>query len=155
MKLVFHNAFSLFSICFDPKTKINQSINWSINQVRYKLGVRGKTKDGHDCYVHYDKDCTPVKPGAEAKADIRAAAKPACHPYDPNCGKSVSPSGAEPPKDGIILPDPNCDPEYDFNCRLRRAEPAAAADEAAADEPAKEAAPRFEDFLKSVMGQHK
>ncbi|XP_040911599.1 actinodin2 [Toxotes jaculatrix] len=140
------------------------------HQVRYKLGVRGKTKEGHDCYVHYDKDCTPVKPGSEAKADIKAPSKPLCHPFDPNCGKIVSPSAVEAPKpskDGIILPDPDCDPEYDYNCRLRRAEPAAAADdpvaaeEKAADEPAKDAAapqspvPRFEDFLRGVMSQYK
>ncbi|XP_041804940.1 actinodin2 [Chelmon rostratus] len=135
------------------------------HQVRYKLGVRGKTKEGYDCYVHYDKDCTPVQSGPEAKADIKAPAKPFCHPFDPNCGKFASPAGAEAPKpgkDGIILPDPDCDPEYDYNCRLRRAETApvadapAAAEEKAADEPPKEAAvPRFEDFLKSVMSQYK
>ncbi|XP_042284151.1 actinodin2 [Thunnus maccoyii] len=140
------------------------------HQVRYKLGVPGKTKDGHDCYVHYDKDCTPVESGPKAKADIKAPAKPLCHPFDPNCGKFASPSAVEalkPGKDGIILPDPHCDPEYDYNCRLRRAEPAAAADEPAAaeekaaDEPAKEAAvpqaavPRFEDFLRGVMSQYK
>lgn len=135
------------------------------NQTRYKLGVPGKTKDGHDCYVHYDKDCTPVKSGAKAKADIKAPAKPACHPFDPSCGKFAKPSSiaaSKPSKDGIILPDPNCDPEFDYNCRLRRAEPAEAADEpaaaaaAAADEPAMEAAvPRFEDFLRGFMSQHK
>ncbi|XP_075954257.1 actinodin2 [Anarhichas minor] len=127
------------------------------HQVRYKLGVRGKTMEGYDCYVHYDKDCTPVKSGYEAKAP----AKPFCHPFDPNCGKFAAPSGVEAPKpakDGIILPDPDCDPELDYHCRLRRAEPAAvndepaAAEEEAADEPAKEAAvPRFDDFLRGVM----
>ncbi|XP_015257868.1 PREDICTED: uncharacterized protein LOC107102919 [Cyprinodon variegatus] len=130
------------------------------HQVRYQLGIRGKTKEGYDCYVHYDKDCTPVKPGSEAPE------APFCHPYDPKCGKFTPPASIEAPKpgkDGIILPDPDCDPEYDFNCRLRRAEPAASADEPiadeedAADEPAKEdavhqsAAPRFEDFLRSVL----
>ncbi|XP_044076988.1 actinodin2 [Siniperca chuatsi] len=135
------------------------------HQVRYKLGILGKTKEGYDCYVHYDKDCTPVKSGPEAKADIKAPAKPFCHPFDPNCGKFASPSGAEAPgtsKDGIILPDPDCDPEFDYNCRLRRAEPAAVADEPAAaeekaaDEPAKEAAVRrFEDFLRDAMSQYK
>nr|XP_019957726.1 PREDICTED: uncharacterized protein LOC109638957 [Paralichthys olivaceus] len=133
------------------------------HQVRYKLGVRGKTKEGHDCYVHYDKDCTPLKYGSEAKADIKAPAKPLCHPFDPTCGKFASPSGIAAPKpgqDGIILPDPDCDPEVDYNCRLRRAGPAAA-DEPAADQPAEEtpvpqsAVPRFEDFLKSVMNQQK
>ncbi|KAG7470459.1 hypothetical protein JOB18_041900 [Solea senegalensis] len=132
------------------------------HQVRYKLGIRGKTSEGHDCYVHYDKDCTPVKSGYEAKADIKAPVKPFCHPFDPNCGKFASPSGIEASKTGkggIILPDPDCDPEMDYNCRLRRAEPAT--EEKAADEPAKEgpvpqsAVPRFEDFLKGVMSQYK
>lgn len=137
---------------------MNENTNQSINQV-YKLGIRGKTKEGYDCYVYYDKDCTPVK------ANVEAPAKPFCHPFDPNCGKLASPSGPEAPepsRDGIILPDPDCDPEIDYNCRLRRAEPAAiadepaAAEEEAADEPAKEAAvPRFEDFLRGVMSQYK
>ncbi|XP_054452746.1 LOW QUALITY PROTEIN: actinodin2 [Anoplopoma fimbria] len=130
------------------------------HQVRYKLGVRGKTREGYDCYVHYDKDCTPVRSGSEAKSDIKAPAEPSCHPFDPNCVKFAGPSGVQAPKphkDGLILPDPDCDPEYDYNCRLRRAEPAAVADEpAAADEPAKEAAvPLFDDFLRGVMSQHK
>ncbi|MED6282284.1 hypothetical protein CHARACLAT_030498, partial [Characodon lateralis] len=131
------------------------------HQVRYQLGVRGKTREGYDCYVNYDKDCTPVKSGSEASA-------PFCHPYDPNCEKFAPPASIEAPKlgkDGIILPDPDCDPEYDYNCRLRRSEPAASADEPiadeenAADEPAKEAAvqqyavPRFEDFLRGVLSQ--
>uniref|UniRef100_A0A3Q4HCQ8 Actinodin2 n=1 Tax=Neolamprologus brichardi TaxID=32507 RepID=A0A3Q4HCQ8_NEOBR len=132
------------------------------HQVRYKLGVRGKTKEGYDCYVHYDRDCIPVESSREAKADVMAPAKLFCHPFDPNCHKFAPPSGAKAMKsseDGIILPDPDCDPEYDYNCRLRRAKPAAAA--AAADEPAKEAAgpqlavPRFEDFLRGVMNQYK
>uniref|UniRef100_A0A3P8W794 Actinodin2 n=1 Tax=Cynoglossus semilaevis TaxID=244447 RepID=A0A3P8W794_CYNSE len=131
------------------------------HQVRYQLGIRGKTKEGHDCYVHYDKDCIPVKSGPEAKADIKGQTSLSCHPYDPNCFKFSSPSAlvaSKPSKDGIILPDPDCDPEFDYNCRLRRSEPAVA-DEPAADEPAKEtpvpqsAVPRFEDFLKSVMNQ--
>ncbi|KAK2895855.1 actinodin2 [Channa argus] len=133
------------------------------HQVRYKLGVRGKTKEGYDCFVHYDKDCFPVNSGSEAKADIKAPAKPFCHPFDPNCGKFASPASAEATKsgkDGIILPDPDCDPEYDYNCRLRRAERAATEKEAA-DEPAREApgpqsaVPRFEDFLTGVLSKYK
>ncbi|XP_027877653.1 actinodin2 isoform X1 [Xiphophorus couchianus] len=130
------------------------------HQVRYQLGVRGKTKEDYDCYVHYDKDCSPVKSGSEAPDE------PVCHPYDPNCAKFAPPGGIEAPKpgkDGIILPDPDCDPEYDYNCRLRRAEPAASADEPIADEEngAKEAVvhqyaiPRFEDFLRGVQSKHK
>ncbi|KAG8014283.1 COP9 signalosome complex subunit 9, partial [Nibea albiflora] len=136
------------------------------HQVRYRLGVRGKTEDGHDCYVHYDPGCKVVKSGPEAKADIKAPAKPNCHPFDPSCGKFASPAAVEAPKaskNGIILPDPDCDPEFDYNCRLRRAEPAdepadvpAAAEEKAADEPAKEAAvPSFEEFFRGVMRQYK
>ncbi|XP_030608332.1 actinodin2 [Archocentrus centrarchus] len=130
------------------------------HQVRYKLGVRGKTKEGYDCYVHYDKDCIPLKSVSEAKADIMGPAKPFCHPYDPSCNKFASPSSSKAMKsreDSIILPDPDCDPEYDYNFRLRRAKPAAAA---AADESAKEAAapqsavPRFEDFLRGIMSQY-
>ncbi|XP_056149767.1 actinodin2 [Lampris incognitus] len=139
------------------------------HQVRYRLGVRGKTKEGYDCYVHYDKDCIPVGAGEEARAYLKAPAKPFCHPFDPNCGKFAAPANAKalkPGKDGIILPDPHCDPEYDYNCRLRRAEPAAAdepaatAEEKAADEPAREATgqrsavPKFEDFLRVYMQQY-
>lgn len=114
----------------------------STNQVRYKLGVPGKTKEGHDCYVHYDKDCFPL----EMKSDMRAPPKLLCHPFDPKCGKFVVPPAAasSKAKDGLIHPDPDCDPEYDYNCRLRHA----------ADDPAKEStAPRFEDFLKGIMIQ--
>lgn len=142
---------------------LNTNANQSINQVRYNLGVPGKTKEGYDCYVHYDKDCMPVEFGPKAKADIKAPAKPYCHPFDPSCSKFSSPPIVEAPKpakDGIILPHPDCDPEYDYNCRLRRARATVAdkpaADEPAADEPVKEApVPRFEDFLRGVMRQHK
>ena len=137
-------------------TKTNQSIN----QVRHKLGIPGKTKEGYDCYVHYDKDCYPVK---AAKADLKAPSKPFCHPYDPKCSKFARPpsvAALKSGKDGIIMPDPNCDPELDYDCRLRRAEPAAGADEPAEEEatyePAKMVAvPRFEHFLKGVIRHHK
>lgn len=154
-----HDAFTCcLPSSFEHKRK---SINQSINQVRYNLGVPGKTKEGYDCYVHYDKDCTPVGSGPKAKAAIMAPAKPFCHPFDPSCNKFSSPANAETPKaagDGVILPHPDCDPEYDYNCRLRRAEPAAAAtaEGTAAAEPAKETpGRRFEDFLRGVMRQHK
>uniref|UniRef100_A0A8C6WN84 Actinodin2 n=1 Tax=Neogobius melanostomus TaxID=47308 RepID=A0A8C6WN84_9GOBI len=131
------------------------------HQVRYQLGVPGKTKEGHDCFVHYDSDCIPLNSKAQ-KADLRAAPKPACHPFDPNCGKFVVPPGpaSKTIKDGVIFPDPHCDPEYDFNCRLRRVEDAPQADDPAVpavDEPAKEDAspPRFDDFLKGVMSKNK
>lgn len=134
---------------------MTKNTNNSINQVRYQLGVRGKTREGYDCFVHYDKDCTPVTAGSEASS------APFCHPYDPNCFKLTSPSNIEAlksGKDGVILPDPDCDPEYDYHCRLRQAKPASSADGPIPDETKATkgaAVPRFEDFLRGVMSQHK
>uniref|UniRef100_A0A3P9IVG2 Actinodin2 n=1 Tax=Oryzias latipes TaxID=8090 RepID=A0A3P9IVG2_ORYLA len=103
--------------------------------------------------------CTPVKSGPTDEA------RPFCHPYDPNCWKFAPPPSVDAPKlskDGVLLPHPDCDPEIDYNCRLRHAEPAASADEPVADEdkmadePSKEvSAPRFEDFLRGVLNHHK
>ncbi|KAK6302331.1 hypothetical protein J4Q44_G00266860 [Coregonus suidteri] len=136
-------------------------------QIRSRLGVLGKTKEGHNCYVHYDKDCTPV----EANDEPKAPATPLCHPYDFTCNGMSAPAPltaeADTPKSGVILPDPDCDPEYDYNCRLRRAEDSPAATEPAAKEPKEEpvqqkavpeyAVPQFEDFLRSymAMGQYR
>ncbi|XP_072544731.1 actinodin2 [Salminus brasiliensis] len=142
-------------------------------QTRSRLGIRGKTKEGYDCYVFYDKDCTPLE--AQGLKASLASTKPDCHPYDPNCGK-IAPQGfaglaavAKTVRDGIIEPHPDCDPEIDFNCRLRRVEPAA--NEKQADEPSQQeshpeepntsnTAPeypnsRFEDFLRGYLGQYK
>uniref|UniRef100_A0A8C2ANI8 Actinodin2 n=1 Tax=Cyprinus carpio TaxID=7962 RepID=A0A8C2ANI8_CYPCA len=140
-------------------------------QTRHHLGIRGKTKEGHDCYMFYDKDCTPVE-----NQDLRASAAsstPDCHPYDPNCGKFAPQpsSGAEAAKrvkDGIIEPHPDCDPEIDYNCRLRRADSASqehkyepAQQEQVHGNPLPEhvapgyPVPRFEDFLRGYMGGYK
>nr|XP_057925130.1 actinodin2 isoform X2 [Doryrhamphus excisus] len=123
------------------------------HQVRSKLGIRGKTKEGYDCYVHYDKDCTPLESHANANADTQ----PLCHPYDPTCAKFTAPPAMRAQTSGtggIIFPDPDCDPEFDYNCRLRRAGTV----EKAVHEPAKKSTKsgiRFEDFLRGVMSQHK
>ncbi|XP_077412453.1 actinodin2 [Vanacampus margaritifer] len=128
-------------------------------QVRYKLGIRGKTKEGNDCYVHYDKDCTPADPHQKAKAPT----EPRCHPFDPTCAKFAAPSAVRdhaPGEGGIILPDPHCDPELDYNCRLRRAD--TDDEEKAVEQPAQEVTkkakksgvPRFEVFLRGIMNQH-
>ncbi|XP_036452521.1 actinodin2 [Colossoma macropomum] len=140
-------------------------------QTRSRLGVRGKTKEGYDCYVFYDKDCTPLE-----SHDLKASApstQSGCHPYDPNCGKiapqaSTGALAAKTLRDGIIEPHPDCDPEIDFNCRLRRAEPAANSKQAEEprDEPSQQESgtanvapeypvPRFEDFLRGYMSQYK
>ncbi|KAJ8011185.1 hypothetical protein DPEC_G00055550 [Dallia pectoralis] len=122
-------------------------------QTRSRLGVPGKTKEGHACYVHYDEGCIPV----EANDEPHANAAPPCHPYDFICtGRSApKPPGAEidRPRSGVVLPDPHCDPEYDYNCRIRRAEdvPASAAPEPKDKSAGQEAVPRIEDFLRSYM----
>ncbi|XP_061879401.1 actinodin2 [Entelurus aequoreus] len=137
------------------------------HQVRYKVGIRGKTREGHDCYVHYDKDCTPLESRPKAKSDIQAPAEPLCHPYDPNCAKFAAPPAMRAQKSGtgtgtgtgtggIIFPDPDCDPEIDYNCRLRHAD--TAAEEKTVVKPAKKsmkAVVSFEDFLLGFMSQHK
>ncbi|KAG5285399.1 hypothetical protein AALO_G00002950 [Alosa alosa] len=135
-------------------------------QTRHRLGVRGKTKDGHDCFMFYDKDCTPLTSADKEKAKEKAAKpKDDCHPFDPSCGKFAGlPSTGKAPsskvKNGIIEPDPDCDPEMDFNCRLRRVEEPndapAQPEEAPANAPAvpEYAMSRFEDFLKAHMNRH-
>ncbi|XP_057713949.1 actinodin2 [Corythoichthys intestinalis] len=126
-------------------------------QVRYKLGIPGKTKEGYDCYVHYDKDCTPTQPQLKAKA----LTEPRCHPFDPTCGKFSAPAAVQARGTGqgdIIFPDPDCDPELDYNCRLRRAD---ASDEKVAEKLAKEpkkatkSSVRYYDFLRGLMSQRK
>ncbi|KAM6948377.1 actinodin2 [Aplochiton taeniatus] len=129
-----------------------------MHQIRSRLGVRGKTKEGHDCYMHYDKDCHPVEEVEDAKGD----AKPACHPFDPSCGKLPPAAGPSVPKNGVVLPDPHCDPEIDYNCRLRRSEVVPAAKGKSAGAPAPQAAdvpvwpiPIFQGYLKGYMGNYK
>ncbi|XP_076829544.1 actinodin2 [Brachyhypopomus gauderio] len=134
-------------------------------QTRSRLGVRGKTREGHDCYMFYDKDCIPVQPEG-----LQADGSPRCHPYDPSCGR-VAPRASSSARDGVIEPHPDCDPEIDFNCRLRRSEHAA--DEGRAEEQRDEPIPqengqedpspahvtpeqpRFEDFLRAYTGHYK
>ncbi|KAI4872483.1 hypothetical protein NFI96_017474, partial [Prochilodus magdalenae] len=129
-------------------------------QTRSRLGVRGKTKEGYDCYVFYDKDCTPLE-AQDLKSSV-ASTQSDCHPYDPNCGKiapqaSTGLQAAQTAHDGIIEPHPDCDPEIDFNCRLRRVEPAEQAegpqDEPSPQEDISNVAPvaGFEDFLRGYM----
>uniref|UniRef100_A0A3Q3K1T5 Uncharacterized protein n=1 Tax=Monopterus albus TaxID=43700 RepID=A0A3Q3K1T5_MONAL len=67
-------------------------------------------------------------------ADIKAPTRPFCHPFDPICGKFALPPSTEvlkPCEDGIILPDPDCNPDYNYNCCLRCAELISAREKAA------------------------
>ncbi|XP_026792065.3 actinodin2 isoform X1 [Pangasianodon hypophthalmus] len=95
-----------------------------------------------------------------------------CHPYDPSCSNFSPPASIEAFENmqgGIILPHPDCDPETDYNCRLRRAGPTD--NKKAAEDPKDElergddtsntnVAPqyqvsRFEDFLRGYLGHYK
>ncbi|KAK3567546.1 hypothetical protein QTP86_020047, partial [Hemibagrus guttatus] len=97
---------------------------------------------------------------------------PQCHPYDPNCSNFSPPASLEAAKnvqDGIILPHPDCDPEIDYSCRLRRAETKdnkrsaeGPKDELESGDDASNAnvapqyqVPRFEDFLRGYLGHYK
>lgn len=80
---------------------------------RHPLGPPGKTKEGYDCFIGYDRECYPVKP--RAGSGMRAP-----HPvgsYEPHLN-------ADGTRSGVLEPaNPHCDPEYDPDCRLRRYEP--------------------------------
>lgn len=102
----------------------------------------------------------------------KSSATPECHPYDPNCSNFSPPAGIEAAKniqDGVILPHPDCDPEIDYNCRLRRAEPKnkkktaeepndepeSGDDASNTNEAPQYQVPRFEDFLRGYLGHYK
>ncbi|XP_058251353.1 actinodin2 isoform X1 [Hemibagrus wyckioides] len=110
-----------------------------------------------------------ISPQAKSSA---SSATPECHPYDPNCSNFSPPASLEAAKnvqDGIILPHPDCDPEIDYNCRLRRAQ--TKDNKKSAEEPKDELesgdnasnanvapqyqVPRFEDFLRGYLGHYK
>jgi len=82
---------------------------------RHPLGPPGKTKEGYECFVGYDRECTPVAKPAEPRAH-----RPVPHPaeaHEPHLN-------ADGTRSGVLEPsDPHCDPEYDRDCRLRRYEP--------------------------------
>ncbi|CAB1349870.1 unnamed protein product [Coregonus sp. 'balchen'] len=80
---------------------------------RHPLGPRGKTKDGYECYIGYDQECYPITSAEPRSGSHRNTAYPA-EPYEPHLNADGS-------RNGVVEPsDPNCDPEYDTNCRLRR-----------------------------------
>ncbi|XP_061096406.1 uncharacterized protein LOC133127490 isoform X2 [Conger conger] len=89
--------------------------------VHPELGVRGKTKEGYTCYIGYDKECYPLPgrrvaqtwPSARAFGFGRGLRREEA--YEPHLNEDGT-------RNGVIEPDPDCDPEYDFNCRLRRAD---------------------------------
>lgn len=127
------------------------------------------------CNPLFEKGCNPLTANrlVTRKTPVLQYATPKCHPYDPNCSKFSPPASVEAVKntqDGIIFPHPDCDPEIDYNCRLRRAEQQTKANKMTAEEPKDELEsgdtrktkaapqyqfPRFEDFLRGYLGHYK
>ncbi|XP_051910429.1 actinodin1 [Hippocampus zosterae] len=83
---------------------------------RHPLGPPGKTKEGYDCFIGYDRDCFPLQPAEPRSSAHRRIPHPA-EAYEPHLK-------ADGTRDGVLEPpNPHCDPEFDRDCRLRRREP--------------------------------
>nr|XP_057916599.1 actinodin1 [Doryrhamphus excisus] len=87
-----------------------------IREERHPLGPPGKTKEGYDCFIGYDRECYPLKP---------VEPRPNAHNRIPFPAESYEPHlNADGTRSGVLEPsNPHCDPEYDRDCRLRRFEP--------------------------------
>lgn len=83
---------------------------------RHSLGPPGKTKEGYDCFIGYDRECYPLKP-SEPRAGVHRRVPYPAEPYEPHLNADGSRKGVKEPE------NPHCDPEYDRDCRLRRYEP--------------------------------
>ncbi|XP_070784640.1 actinodin1 [Enoplosus armatus] len=94
---------------------------------RHPLGPPGKTKEGYDCFIGYDRECYPVKPNEPRSGIHRRIPYPA-EAYEPHLN-------ADGTRNGVLEPtNPHCDPEHDPDCRLRRYEPEQAQPEHHAEE---------------------
>lgn len=83
---------------------------------RHPLGPPGKTKEGYDCFIGYDRECFPIKP-AEPRPGVHRRIPHPAEAYEPHLN-------ADGTRNGVLEPaNPHCDPEYDRDCRLRRYEP--------------------------------
>ncbi|XP_041824421.1 actinodin1 [Melanotaenia boesemani] len=83
---------------------------------RNPLGPPGKTKEGYDCFIGYDRECFPMRPSEPRPGVHRRIPYPA-EAYEPHLNADGS-------RKGVLEPsNPHCDPEYDPDCRLRRYEP--------------------------------
>ncbi|XP_039983499.1 actinodin1 [Xiphias gladius] len=99
---------------------------------RHPLGPPGKTKEGYDCFIGYDRECFPLKPSEPRSGVHRRIPYPA-EAYEPHLN-------ADGTRNGVLEPtNPHCDPEYDRDCRLRRYEPDQAYVEAQPEHHAEEA----------------
>lgn len=87
-----------------------------VQEERHSLGPPGKTKEGYDCFIGYDRECFPLK-RSEPRAGVHRRISYPEEAYDPH----MNPDG---PREGVLEPaNPHCDPEYDADCGLRRYEP--------------------------------
>lgn len=83
---------------------------------RHPLGPPGKTKEGYDCYIGYDRECFPVRPSEPRSGGHHR------NPYPTEAYESYL--NTDGTRNGVLEPsNPHCDPEYDPDCRLRRFEP--------------------------------
>nr|XP_019961586.1 PREDICTED: trithorax group protein osa-like isoform X2 [Paralichthys olivaceus] len=94
----------------------NPSYEEPAQEERHPLGPPGKTKEGYDCFIGYDRECYPVKP-TEPRSGVHRHMPYPAEPYEPHLNADGTRSGVMEPS------NPDCDPEYDRDCRLRRYEP--------------------------------
>uniref|UniRef100_A0A3B4TZU7 Actinodin1 n=1 Tax=Seriola dumerili TaxID=41447 RepID=A0A3B4TZU7_SERDU len=109
----------------------NPNYEQPAQEERHPLGPPGKTKEGYDCFIGYDRECFPVKPNEPRSGVHRRIPYPA-EAYEPHLN-------ADGTRNGVLEPtNPHCDPEYDRDCRLRRFEPEQARVEAQPEHHAEE-----------------
>lgn len=88
----------------------------TVEENSQSFGPPGKTKEGYDCFIGYDEECYPV--GTQNIPKTVPQRPHSMDTYEPHLNLDGT-------RNGVIEPDPHCDPEYDRNCRLRRYEPEA------------------------------
>ncbi|XP_041670233.1 actinodin1 [Cheilinus undulatus] len=104
---------------------------------RHPLGPPGKTKEGYDCFIGYDRECFPLKPN-NPRTGVHRQIPYSAEAYEPHLN-------ADGTRKGVLEPiNPHCDPEYDPDCRLRRVEPEHAQPEHYAEEDQHQGAAEME-----------
>uniref|UniRef100_A0A4W6DE01 Actinodin1 n=1 Tax=Lates calcarifer TaxID=8187 RepID=A0A4W6DE01_LATCA len=108
---MFRNPYAQANRVTDPYAMYQPA-----QEERHPLGPPGKTKEGYDCFIGYDRECFPVKPEKPRSGVHRHIPYPA-EAYEPHLN-------ADGTRNGVLEPaNPHCDPEYDPDCRLRRYKP--------------------------------
>lgn len=93
----------------------NSNYEEPAQEERHPLGPPGKTKEGYDCFIGYDRECYPVKQN-EPRSGVHRRIPYIAEAYEPHLN-------ADGTRNGVLEPsNPHCDPEYDPDCRLRRSE---------------------------------